>query len=269
MVGSLRKISGNFPRVVRNEEIMTQIKAYHRPKNLSEALQLISRPGVNTKVVAGGTYLVPHLDELVDEVVDLQAIGLTSIDYSGATATFGAMVTLQTLVDDERTPTLLRECAGREGPNTFRNAGTLGGVIAGAGQDSELIAALLVLDATVQVETGTRPKTVPLANFLRDVPSALNGGLITAVTVATEGSTAGDRVARTPADTPIVAAVARKAADGNIRLALCGVASTPVLLDPKTDVKAAINPPADFRGSTEYRRQMAATLTRRVLAELE
>jgi CO/xanthine dehydrogenase FAD-binding subunit len=69
-------------------------------------------------------------------------------------------------------------------------------------------------------------------------------------------------------DSPIVAALARRSADGSIQLALCGVANVPVLVDPASDIKAAINPPADFRGSAEYRRQMAAIVSRRVLAEL-
>ena len=95
----------------------------------------------------------------------------------------------------------------------------------------------------------------------------MNGGVVTAVSLNIIGKTASDRVARTPADKPIVAALARLGDDGKVRLALCGVNNMPVLVDPD-NVKAAINPPHDFRGSTEYRRQMAATLTQRVLSEV-
>ena len=42
---------------------------------------------------------------------------------------------------------LLREVIQREGPNTYRNAATLGGSIASRLPDSELLAALLVLEA--------------------------------------------------------------------------------------------------------------------------
>ena len=247
---------------------MPQLKAYHRPGSIDDALRLLSRPGVNTTIVAGGTYVVPHLPELVDEVVDLQSIpGLAEISYTGQGITIGAMVRLQTIVDEAQSPALLREAARREGPNTLRQAATIGGVVAGADPESELLAALLVFEAEVQLQTTHGPRQIPLDDFLRDVSAALAGGLITAVSLKTTGKTASERVARTPADKPIVAALARLGDDGQLRLALCGVAKTPVLVEPE-NVKAAINPPGDFRGSCEYRRQMAATLTKRVVSQL-
>lgn len=245
---------------------MPQLKAYHRPANINEALRLLA-DHPNTIVVAGGTYITSHLNDRVDEVVDLQAVGLTNVDYTGKGLTLGAMVRLQTIVDDKRTPDLLRQAARREGPNTLRNMATIGGVVAGAHKESELLAALLVFDAQVKVQTLNETKNIALADFLVDIPAALSGGLITSISLATMGKTASARVSRTPADAPIVAAVARQTDDGSIRLALCGVANTPVLVDPN-NVKAAVNPSGDFRGSTEYRRQMAATLTNRVLGEL-
>jgi CO/xanthine dehydrogenase FAD-binding subunit len=207
------------------------------------------------------------MSEMVDEVVDLQTVGLTDVVYTGTGLTLGAMVRLQTMVDDERAPVLLREAARREGPNTLRHAATIGGVVAGPHRDSQLLAALLVFDAEVKVQTLGDTKQISLANFIRDVPTALSGGLVTSISLATMGKTASARVARTPADQPIVAALARLDNDGEVRLALCGVANTPVLVDPD-NVKAAVNPSSDFRGSREYRRQMAATLARRVMSEI-
>ena len=201
-------------------------------------------------------------------MVDLQGVGLIDINYTGQGIILGAMVTLQTIVDDDRSPALLRETAKREGPNTLRHAATLGGVMAAPDKESEFLAALLVCDAELKIQTTGGIKDIPLTNFLRDIPSALDGGLITSVSLSTLGKTASDRVARTPADRPIVAAVARRGPDEQIRLALCGVAHTPVLVNPGHDVKAAITPPADFRGSTEYRRQMASILTKRVVSQL-
>jgi len=235
---------------------------------VAEALHLLARPDTNTAIVGGGTYIVAHMPELVDEVVDLQGIaGLRQVTFTGSRLTLGSMVRLQTLVDDDRSPALLRETARREGPNTVRNTATVGGTIIGADKESELLAALLVHDTEVQVHSGHGVKNVPLDTFLRDVPAALSGGIIVSVNLTTTGQTASDRVARTPADKPIVAAVARLGDAGQISLALCGVADRPVLVDPD-NVKAAINPPGDFRGSSEYRRQMAATLAKRVISQL-
>jgi CO/xanthine dehydrogenase FAD-binding subunit len=248
---------------------MSQIKAYHRPTTIDEALQLMAQPSIHSTVVAGGTYIIPRLKETVEAVVDLQAVGLTGLDADTETLTAGAMVTLQTLVNHVATPSLLREAILYEGPNTFRHAGTVGGSIISANKESEFVAALLVFEAQVTLQSLNGTRTMMLTDFLKDMPSALEGGLITAVSIATGGKTASARVARTPMDSPIVAALARRSAGGSVQLALCGVAYAPVLVDPASDIKAAINPPADFRGSAEYRRQMAATLSRRVLAELD
>lgn len=247
---------------------MPILKAYHRPSTVEEALQLLSRPGITTAVISGGYRLIPRLPETMEEVVDLQAVaGLTEVTYTGKGLRLGAMVRLQTIVDDERAPRLLRQAARLEGPNTFRHATTVSGVVANGDKDSEFLAALLVFDAEAQAQTSGGLKNIPLATLLRDAPSALSGGLITTITLATMGQTAADRVARTPADRPIVAALARRGEDDELRLALCGVANTPVLVDP-ANVKAGVNPPHDFRGSREYRRQMAALLSKRVLDQL-
>jgi len=253
---------------LKDRLIMPKLKAYHRPTNIDEALRLLTRPDVQSTVLAGGTCLSARIPANIDEVIDLQQAGLAEVTYTGQGVTLGAMVRLQTLVDDGRAPALLRNSAHREGPNTLRNAATIGGTLCTPHRDSELLAALLVYDAEVHIQSANGSKTMELTNFLRDVRAGLNGsGILTAVSLKTVGKTAGTRVARTPGDRPIVAALARRPDNDNIRLALCGVDTVPVLVDPN-NVKAAINPPNNFRGSREYRRQMAATLAERVLNEL-
>ena len=245
---------------------MTHIKSYHRPETVENALDLLARPGIATAVLAGGTELNARKLEGVDEVVDLQAVGLDDIQRQGDRLLLGAMTRIQALVESDDAPPLLRETAHREGPNTFRNQGTVGGVIADADPESELLAALLVFEADVRVQTTGGAKKLPLTDFLADVESALANGVITEISFPTEGETASERVARTPADKPIVAAVGRKTGDGRVFLALCGVADTPILANP--DQIASLDPPADFRGSSEYRREMASLLRERVIEEL-
>lgn len=254
-------------------------QAYHRPQSVEEALQLLSRQGLNTAIIAGGTQLNSHLSapdaSSVDEVVDLQATGLDQVTHNenGSSSelpsnrlTLGAMVRVQTIVDDEQAPPLLREMARREGPNTFRNAGTIGGVIVAADPQSELLAALLVFEADVTMHTTAGAHTMALGDFLDDVRGHLQSGILTGVALQTAGSTAHARVARTPEDDPIVAALARHK-NGAALLALCGVAPTPILAGP--DDIADLDPPADFRGSSEYRKEMARVLAKRVLNELQ
>ncbi len=246
---------------------MPQLQMYHRPATIDEALALLNRPGVNAVALAGGTNLVGRLDDGVDEVVDLQAVGLSGVEYETGRMIIGAMTRLQTIVDDERAPRLLRDAARLEGPNTFRNMGTIGGVVALADWESELLAALLVLEATVTLRGLDREQEMTLSAFLAAPQQNLKGRLITAISLATEGETAAARVARTPADKAIVSAAARKTGDGRLLLALSGVDSVPRLVS--LDDLDALSPPADFRGSSEYRQTMARVLSARVVRKIK
>ena len=249
---------------------MAQLKAYHRPSSIEEALQLLARPQVSTAVVAGGTSLNARLSDSIEEVVDLQGVGLDEVERNGNRLTLGAMVRIQSLVENSQVPALVRDLAHREGPNTFRNQGTVGGLVTAADPESELLAALLVFEAEVEIRSTGGARRLVLPDFLAGLPAVLDGSLITSVSLTVTGQGAAERTARTPADSPIVAAVGRRDGQGQVHLALCGVAQTPILVSPDADqLKSQLNPPGNFRGSSEYRRQIAAVLARRVIAELK
>ncbi len=245
---------------------MTVLQEYHRPTDLPQALNLLARHDIPTAALAGGIHLNAHRPQDVQAVVDLQALGLEGIQFRGNRVHVGAMTRLQSLVENANLPALVRACARRAGPNTFRNQGALGGVVVGAASDSELLAALLVHEAIVSIHSLGGRRQLDLAEFLADVSGNLGNGLLTEISFVADGIGACERVARTPADTPIVAVVGRRPAAGQLRFAFCGVAATPVLLNP-TDL-AKLAPPTDFRGSSEYRRHMARVLYQRVADQL-
>lgn len=229
---------------------VAKISRYWRPLSLDEALALLGRPG--TVVLAGGTKLnaVPTSEPV--EVVDLQALGLDGVEPLGRdTVRIGATTTLQQLADADLPPTV-REAARRELPSTLRAQATLGGTIAAADPDSELLAVLLVHGASVTLVE----RDVELVDLLGELPIAQ---VILSVTIDTTGRCAVARAARTRADRPIVAAAVRIAPDGARRVAVAGVASTPVLVEEPDELE----PPADFRGSREYRRALAEILVSR------
>lgn len=237
---------------------MSQINKYYRPQTVAEAIKYLNEP--DTAVLAGGTQLVPNHQD-IEAVVDLQAVGLDTIEANeNGTLTLGAMVRLQDVLADGRVPQLIRDMAKREGPNTFRHVGTLGGVVALADWESELYAALLLFEADVTVQSVNGEKRFHLSE--RWNLSA--GELVTAVTIQTNGKTASDRVARTPADKPIVAVLGRQTEAGNT-FAACGLADKPILLT-EADLDS-LHPPSDFRGSSAYRLAMAKVLYKRVLHE--
>lgn len=235
------------------------IRAYHRPNTLEEALHLLARPGVHTAVLPG---YAARLDDSVEEVVDLQALALREIVVDGAVVALGALVKLQALVEDPALPDWLRETARCEDVSTFRNMRALADLLLKPEADSALLAALLVCDAVVTVQSLSDARAVALDEYLAE----RGDGLPTGVQLRIDGAFAEARVGRTPGDRPIVAAVARRAADGTIRLALCGVASKPVLVEP--GALESLDPPGDFRGSSAYRKAMAAVLSQRVLSQV-
>ncbi|MCB9136862.1 MAG: FAD binding domain-containing protein [Caldilineaceae bacterium] len=252
--------------------MQAKIVAYHRPASVDEALALLARTGVTSALVAGGTQAVPHLRSLPtadqpDEIIDLQALPLTDLTAGDGEARAGALVTLHALAECEALPGTIRDAARRAGPNTLRHAATLGGTLAAGEATSELLAALLVYEADVIITDAEGKRTPALADFLADPDRMRGSGLITGARWRTDGRSAAARVARTPADDPIVAAVARRTEDGGTRLAFCGVAATPILVRPE-DIDAQIDPPSDFRGSSEYRSAMANILAARVMEEL-
>ena len=240
---------------------MQAITGYHRPSGLDEALALLNRDYVTSVVVGGGTVIGAGSLETEAEAVDIQACVEASIEASPTRIRYGAMVRLQDLINHPATPPLLAETARREGPNTLRNAATIGGTVASAHWESELVAALLVHDACIKIALPDHVVEVSLEELLGD-SSLAERGIITSISADPSGETASARSGRTPADTSIVAALGRVVASG-VRLGLTGVAAHPVVIDP-ADVES-LEPPGDFRGTPEYRKELAGTLTTRIV----
>ncbi len=265
-----------------------QPDSYHRPESLDEALTLLARPG--SAPLAGGTKLLATEQGLPGTaVIDLQALGLGQVQLVTTndmpTVAAGATLTLTQLnhflqaeLPEHPAAALLQTAVTQAGPNTYRNAATLGGTIASRLPDSELLAALLVLEASLTLHSPHQENTVSLADYLAD--GERPSGLITAVTIPLPaGQGASHRVARTPADYPIVSVTGWRLADGSVRLAATGLGERPFRLHAAEqagdDVATAVNAaqaanshPGDFRGSASYRADMAAVLTRRTLNQL-
>jgi CO/xanthine dehydrogenase FAD-binding subunit len=259
---------------------MAILSDYFKPTSVAEAVRLLARDNLRLRPLAGGTLLIGQLETRqirdVDGVVDLGGLGLSYIHAQDDELHVGAMTTIRDLlahpVAGELAGGILRRVARYEGPVNLRNAATLGGIVAAAEADSELYAALLALDASVVAHNAERevifalaPTTPPLhaGEVGRGFSAAgeVGRGLITEIRIPLRPLTSGHaRIARTPMDRPIVAAVA-VTGEGVDRVVLCGVAARPIL-DGE-----AMAPVSDFKGSAEYRREMAAVVRRRAQEE--
>ena len=284
---------------------MLNLKEYHRPKDLTEAVALLQRKQPRTVVLSGGTWLVGEAPRDVEAVVDIADLGLNRILVEGNLVRIGAAVTHQQLVESEQLRTsalrVISETAQAMSGLNIRNRATIGGAIVTADAASPLVTALLACDAEVVI-AGAKDKTkqaddpsnfwkvLPLAGFLAYRRQILDEGtLITEVRMPLPSPDTRShyaRVARTPRDYPIVCAVAAFAMKdgiaGHVRIAVGGVAATPIRLsrlefglekkrladwlDGEMEAQMALlDPPGDWLGSTEYRKEMARVLVRRAI----
>lgn len=241
---------------------MPLMAAYHRPSTIGAALELLSEP--HRVPLAGGTLLNADRAPSRLEAVDLQTLGLEGIEAVGHGVRLGAMATLDEMSRSSLLPERLRAAARAEAPSTLRTLATVGGLVARRRSDSLLLAALLAHRGRVALAGPDGADEVDLGRVLSEGMPA--GALITAVAIDPTGAAAAAATGRTPADVPIVAAYGRRAG-GVFTVALTGVASVPVLVDG-SDPAAGLAPEGDFRGSAEYRLELARVLTRRVTEEL-
>ena len=250
------------------------ITDYYRPETLPDALKLLKEP--DTLPLGGGT-LLSTLKSASIRVVDLQSLGLNTLQEKGNDLEIGATATLQQLLDSKYSPEALKAALKLEAPLNLRNAATVAGTLVAADGRSTLTSALLALDAKLNFQPDN--ETIEIGNFLPLRGSNLPGKLITAITIPLNARLTFESVARTPADKPIVCAALAQWPSGRTRLALGGHGKAPLLamdgtesegLDASTSsaqaaARNAFHEATDEWASAEYRMDVAATLAKRCL----
>lgn len=272
------------------------LREYHRPKTIGAALKILARTSPRTIPLAGGAWLVARRDPSIQAVVDLSGLNLAFVEKSARRVRLGAMTTLQTLVEhplvQEVGGSLLSDASRQSAPLSIRNVATLGGTMVVGEGTSEVLLALLALDARVVIRSPLRLE-ITLEAFLAGRPAQLTPhALISEVYLPTlpRGSgTALKEISRTPRDRPIVnaaAVVVRKRQTCRMaRLALGGIGphpirlpdieaaislqkiDEPVLTQVADTISSSINSLSDTRASIEYRRKMAGIVVARALQQ--
>ncbi|HOT92336.1 MAG TPA: FAD binding domain-containing protein [Anaerolineae bacterium] len=273
--------------------MLRNVKVYKRPTNIEEAIALVqSNP--NAVYIGGGAWTVAQGDPHLEMVVDLQDAGLNFIDSTVDGVRLGATATLQAIIDHPDAGTLadglLARAAGYTQSRNLREQGTLGGTLIVAGPADPITTALLVLDANILYADPVM-HTAPFTSFVAYRDRLIKTRvLITEVRVKrppARSAAAFEVVGRSPKDKPIVCAAAYVAVEeglpAEVRLAIGGADARPARLY-KTEhllkgqlltqekVMGALpaslselNPIGDFRGSAEYRLEMAKVLLRRAI----
>jgi putative selenate reductase FAD-binding subunit len=245
---------------------------YHRPKTIEEALELLATSEIMTYPMGGGSALNQPLKESF-AVVDLQDLGLNSINDRGNLLDLGATVTLQALMEVEGLQPALIQAVRHEAAYNLRQVGTLAGTLVASNGRSPFTTAFLALDAAITMHP--REETHALGELLPLRAEILRGRLITHVTIPRNARLAYQAVSRTPSDQPIVCAAAARWPSGRTRVALGGFGKAPSMAfdgteDSGAEVAArdAYSHAEDQWASAEYRREMAEVLTRRCLEEV-
>ena len=268
--------------------MLLNLNTIYEPQTLDEAVRRLAEPGVYP--LYGGVALQRASNPAVEAVIKLDRLGLDRLSEAENALAFGSMMSLEQvrracLERAARVPVMrgLAETLKADQPETLRNTMTLGDLLVERDPQSLTLTLLLALGATIRrADVGMHLTMASWLSAEEDVARAL----IADVSVplgAVQAAVAIEKVARTPADAPIVAAVAYvELGEGDqpayTALALCGADRYPVrqpgverVLDETGDVERAlealaVDPPGDHWGSREYRAAMARVTARRALA---
>lgn len=258
----------------------TRIREYHFASELGEAVRLLQQPETAAWLPAPRMPAAPAAPQLID----LQRLNLTHVRVEHGALHIGGQATLEAVATHPAAQALaggiLSRAARLAAHRGLRNLATVQGALSDHDGPPELLLALAALGATARVATPGGETTAEV--YLEQPP----GSILVEVTVPPAAALRGAlcRVARTPLDQAIVAAVAVADAEGvavavspeagafamvGATLAGASLAADDVAELTESLVLALaddVDPAGDYRGSAEYRSAMVQLLARRALA---
>lgn len=275
---------------------------YACPRTVDDALALLVQHGEEAKILAGGQSLMPLLNlrmANVSALVDVNRLtDLSFIRRENGMLRVGALTRHRQLeVSEEARVTLplLSRAAAEVGHLAIRNRGTIGGSLVHADPAAEWPLVAVVLDAQLVLRSQSRTRTVAARDFfLAPLTTAIEPiELLCEIrfpAVPNPTVWGFQEFCRRPGDFAIAAVTCQLTLDGNrictaASLAVGGAHATPLLvaevekalkgsrgeeaiLQQTAEVAAAaVEPPSDVHGSSEYRRRLVKVLTVRALKE--
>jgi carbon-monoxide dehydrogenase medium subunit len=272
---------------------------YERATSVDHAIQLLGRLGTTARVLAGGHSLLPMMKlrlvnfEYLIDINDLhRELGYVRVEPTGVR--IGAMTRHRELLES---PALLasfpifRDAERVIADPLVRNRGTIGGALCQADPSEDLSAVCTTLDASCVIRGPAGERTVTMAEFYRGPYETAVGPaeILTEIRIPVRpnGSSAFEKVGRRAGDWAVVSCgVAVWVEGGLITDARVGLAAVgpnttgipavsralrgrPPSEEAYTEAGAiaaeSCTPVTDQRGSADYKRHLAAELTRRAL----
>jgi carbon-monoxide dehydrogenase medium subunit len=266
---------------------------YHRPSTVDEAIALLTKHGDDAKVLAGGHSLIPAMKLRLARptvVIDIaRIVNLSDIRESGGRITIGALAThraVETSALLKSKCPLLCETAAVIGDVQVRNKGTIGGSLVHADPAADYPAAILALDAEIEVAGPRGRRTIRAADFFVDLlqTSLAADEILTEVRVSATPRTVAYVKTEQKASGFALAGVAVVVGADGIRIGVTGVAPKAYRAAAAEQVLAGQSSPSaetialaaaraadgveplnDIHASTEYRAHLARVNTRRAL----
>ena len=276
---------------------------YHAPTSLDQVFGLLDQYGDDARIMAGGTALVIQMKQRLSQpghVIGLRQVGsLNSIESTPEGLRIGALCTQRQIENSiliaEDLP-LLAKTFRKVATPRIRNMATIGGGLVNGDPNQDPPPALIALGASAVMTCKSGDRVVPLEDLFLDYyeTDIHPGEVLTSVLVppapAGSGSVYLKFLPRTADDygTVSAAAVVSKEQDGtfkDVRIVLGSVGVTPIRAKDAEDalrgkaltdeniraatalVKDAVDPLEDFRGSSEYKTDMAEVFARRAVEQ--
>ena len=148
-------------------------KDYHCPRNIGEAIGILSSFGDKAKIIAGGTDLLVQRPMGVECLIDISKLGLDYIKKEkdsfriGATTVVNALHNFPMFISEPYR--VLSEAAGSLATVTIRNTATVGGNLCNASPAANLPLPLMVLDATLIAWGSKGKREIHIKDFFRGV----------------------------------------------------------------------------------------------------
>jgi carbon-monoxide dehydrogenase medium subunit len=269
---------------------------YTAPESLQDAISALSQGGEDAKLLAGGHSLIPLMKLRLAApslLIDIRKVpGLQGIQRENGSWRIGAL-TRHTELEHAAELGVIAQAAGTIADPQVRNRGTIGGSLAHGDPASDLLAVMMVCDATVTLQGPGGQRTVAAGELFKDyLETAVEPDeVLTEIRFPALDGWGYDyqKFNRRSEDWAMVAVsvVVKKSGDTceDVRVGLTHMSSVPLRatavedalrgqsLSAENIAKAAeqaaegTDPPGDLNASPEYKRHLARVLTRRALEQ--
>ncbi|MEN2974434.1 MAG: xanthine dehydrogenase family protein subunit M [Candidatus Caldarchaeales archaeon] len=274
---------------------------YHKPKTLSEVLELLERYGDEAKILAGGVGLIPFMKERLispTHVIDIKEISeLKKLEYRrgegltiGATITFSELESYQIVREKYKA---LYQAVKIASDSIIRNRATLVGNICEAIPWVDGPPPLIAYDAEVEIRSLDKVRRVLVADFIKGpVETDLKPGeIVTSIKIPDipDDARSGFIKFNTGSEfalATISAYLVMKKEKRDVRLVYGAISTKPIrafeaekILQGEDDIRNLIRLAAvkaseevevvsDVLASEEYRRHLVKVLTMKILMDL-